>query len=215
MYKLFTITILTSFSIIRLCAQDDFESEMRNHPYFINNQNKIKDSFYQHTCKGAPYIVLSDIDNLVIPGLFLSKLSSIINTDNCYIEMDSIYASNASLVWEFKQNEEFNIYDLCKDEKLLDDIYIWFDVEFVNYVEATIYIDYSINIDLIRSWIEQLSGTELWSPEIRFLSQLPAIVDPSEVVSIVLMSLSLSLLATLYPAWRAARLDPVDALRYE
>ena len=76
-------------------------------------------------------------------------------------------------------------------------------------------LTFSINIDLIRSWIEQLSGTELWSPEIRFLSQLPAIVDPSEVVSIVLMSLSLSLLATLYPAWRAARLDPVDALRYE
>ena len=83
------------------------------------------------------------------------------------------------------------------------------------FVGVVLGLTISINIDLIRSWIEQLSGTELWSPEIRFLSQLPAIVDPSEVVSIVLMSLSLSLLATLYPAWRAARLDPVDALRYE
>ena len=142
MYKLFAITILTSFSIIRLCAQDDFESEMRNHPYFINNQNKIKDSFYQHTCKGAPYIVLSDIDNLVIPGLFLSKLSSIINTDNCYIEIDSLVAYPIPRV-EYEQNKYYNFMDICKDEKLLDDIYIWFDVQFINYVEATIYIDYS------------------------------------------------------------------------
>ena len=74
---------------------------------------------------------------------------------------------------------------------------------------------FASNIDKIREWLERLSGTELWSPEIRFLSQLPAIVDPMEVVTVVLMSLALSLLATIYPSWRAARLDPVDALRYE
>ena len=74
---------------------------------------------------------------------------------------------------------------------------------------------FSIHIDLIRKWLEQFSGTELWSPEIRFLSQLPAIVDPTEVIMIVLMSLILSLLATLYPSWKASKVDPVDALRYE
>ena len=76
-------------------------------------------------------------------------------------------------------------------------------------------LTFASNIDKMREWLERLSGTELWSPEIRFLSQLPAIVDPMEVATVVLMSLALSLLATIYPSWRAARLDPVDALRYE
>ncbi len=76
-------------------------------------------------------------------------------------------------------------------------------------------LGFAKNIDAIRQGLEQLSGTELWSPEIRFLSQLPAIVDAGEVTTVILMSLGLSLLATLYPSWRAARLDPVDALRYE
>jgi lipoprotein-releasing system permease protein len=71
------------------------------------------------------------------------------------------------------------------------------------------------NIDVIRRWLEGLTGTELWSPEIRFLSQLPARVESTEVVMVVGMALALSFLATLYPSWRAARLDPVEALRYE
>jgi lipoprotein-releasing system permease protein len=71
------------------------------------------------------------------------------------------------------------------------------------------------NIEHIRRFIESLSGTDLFSAEIYFLSKLPAEVDPGEVVSVVLMALGLSLAATIYPAWRAARLDPVEALRYE
>ncbi|MDP6345690.1 MAG: lipoprotein-releasing ABC transporter permease subunit [Alphaproteobacteria bacterium] len=74
---------------------------------------------------------------------------------------------------------------------------------------------FCLNIETIRQWLEQLMGTELWSPEIRFLSQIPADVNNAEVVSVVLMALALSFLATLYPAWRAARIDPVEALRYE
>lgn len=71
------------------------------------------------------------------------------------------------------------------------------------------------NIETIRQWIQMLTGTNLFSPEVYFLSQLPAVVDPNEVATVVIMSLTLSLLATLYPSWRAARLDPVEALRYE
>jgi lipoprotein-releasing system permease protein len=71
------------------------------------------------------------------------------------------------------------------------------------------------NIESVRQVLQSLTGTELFSPEIYFLSRLPAIVDPVEVVQVVAMALFLSFLAPLLPAWRAARLDPVEALRYE
>ncbi|MFO7483876.1 lipoprotein-releasing ABC transporter permease subunit, partial [Oceanibaculum nanhaiense] len=74
---------------------------------------------------------------------------------------------------------------------------------------------FCLNIESIRKGVEFLTGTELFSAEIYFLSRLPAKVDSSEVVTVVLMALILSFLATIYPAWRAARQDPVEALRYE
>ena len=63
--------------------------------------------------------------------------------------------------------------------------------------------------------VQGLTGAELWAAEIRFLSQLPAKVESGDVLSVVAMGLILSFLATIYPAWRAARVDPVEALRYE
>jgi len=71
------------------------------------------------------------------------------------------------------------------------------------------------NIEAIRQFLSSLTGTQLFNPEIYFLSKMPAEMDTGEVVAVVAMSLTLSLLATLYPSWRAARLDPVEALRYE
>ncbi len=76
-------------------------------------------------------------------------------------------------------------------------------------------IAFTENIEAIRQWIQGLTGNDLFAAEIYFLSKLPAVVDPAEVVSVVLMGLGLSFLATLYPAWRAAKLDPAEALRYE
>jgi lipoprotein-releasing system permease protein len=76
-------------------------------------------------------------------------------------------------------------------------------------------ITFAANIETIRQWLQVLTGTNLFSAEIYFLSHLPARIETSDVLSVVLMSLALSLLATLYPSWRAARLDPVEALRYE
>jgi lipoprotein-releasing system permease protein len=71
------------------------------------------------------------------------------------------------------------------------------------------------NIESIRQFISWMTSTELFSPELYFLSKLPAEVDVGETSAVVIMALTLSFLATLYPSWRAARLDPVDALRYE
>lgn len=74
---------------------------------------------------------------------------------------------------------------------------------------------FCLNIETLRQWLSSLSGTELFSPEVYFLSRMPAEVDPGEVTAVVAMALFLSFAATLYPAWRAASLDPVEALRYE
>ncbi|MBI4969765.1 MAG: lipoprotein-releasing ABC transporter permease subunit [Rhodospirillales bacterium] len=74
---------------------------------------------------------------------------------------------------------------------------------------------FSLNIETIRRGLEALTNTELFAAEIYFLSRLPARVDPFEVMVVALMALGLSLAATIYPSWRAARLDPVEALRYE
>ena len=71
------------------------------------------------------------------------------------------------------------------------------------------------NIETIRGFLASLTGTELFSPEVYFLSRLPANPDLRETLTVVLMALTLSVAATLYPSWRAAKLDPVEALRYE
>ena len=72
-----------------------------------------------------------------------------------------------------------------------------------------------LNIESIRQFISWLTSTELFSPELYYLSRLPAQMNFGETSSVVLMAMVLSFLATLYPSWRAARLDPVEALRYE
>jgi lipoprotein-releasing system permease protein len=73
---------------------------------------------------------------------------------------------------------------------------------------------FTANIQKIQEFVSWMLNRQLWDPTLRFLSQVPADVDPGEVAAIVAMSLVLSLVATLYPSWRASRIDPVEALRY-
>ncbi len=73
----------------------------------------------------------------------------------------------------------------------------------------------AFNTERIQLWLEGMMGHKLFTDELYFLSHLPSKVEGSEVMSVVLMSLALSFLATIYPARRAARLDPAEALRYE
>ena len=73
----------------------------------------------------------------------------------------------------------------------------------------------AINAETIRSWLAEVIGISIFPPEVFFLSELPSRVDMGEVGVILAMALGLSFLATIYPAWRAAQYEPVEALRYE
>ncbi len=76
-------------------------------------------------------------------------------------------------------------------------------------------VEFAAHIEQIRQVVQAIIGTDLFSAEIYFLTQIPAKVETGDVVVVVAMAFGLSFLATLYPSWRAARLDPVEALRYE
>ena len=71
------------------------------------------------------------------------------------------------------------------------------------------------NAEAIRSTVSNTLGVAIFPPEVFFLSSLPSKTDPLEVTIVICLALGLSFLATLYPAWRAAQYDPVEALRYE
>lgn len=75
-------------------------------------------------------------------------------------------------------------------------------------------LGFATHIEGIQRWLESLTGTSLFQAEIYFLSRLPCQVNPNEVVGIVILALAVTVLAALYPAWQATRMEPVDALRY-
>jgi lipoprotein-releasing system permease protein len=71
------------------------------------------------------------------------------------------------------------------------------------------------NLDVVIPAIETLTGATLWNKEVYLISEIPSQVLASDVVKIVTLSFTLTLVATLYPSWRASRVNPAEALRYE
>jgi lipoprotein-releasing system permease protein len=71
------------------------------------------------------------------------------------------------------------------------------------------------NIESLRQFVSWMTSREVFAPELYFLSRLPAEIDTGETTAVIVIALAMSLAATIYPSWRAARLDPVEALRYE
>ena len=82
-------------------------------------------------------------------------------------------------------------------------------------VGTAIGVVFCLNIERLRLFLQSATGTTLFDPTVYYLTHLPAKLDAGTVIEIMLMALVLSLLATLYPSWRAARTDPVEALRHE
>jgi len=73
----------------------------------------------------------------------------------------------------------------------------------------------SSNIEAIRNFLTNILGSELFSAEIYFLSKLPSNININEVIMVILVSILLTLLASIFPAWKASRISPAEALRYE
>jgi lipoprotein-releasing system permease protein len=73
----------------------------------------------------------------------------------------------------------------------------------------------SSNIESIRNFLTNILGSELFSAEIYFLSKLPSNININEVIMVIFVSIFLTLLASIFPAWKASRISPAEALRYE
>jgi lipoprotein-releasing system permease protein len=73
----------------------------------------------------------------------------------------------------------------------------------------------AFNLEKITGFVEDLFGFKILASDVYYIDKLPSQVNPLDVMLIVITTILISLLATLYPSWRASKLDPAEALRYE
>ena len=76
-------------------------------------------------------------------------------------------------------------------------------------------VSLALNIDVVVPFIERMLGTQFMSKEVYYISNLPSELQWKDVTTITGVSFVLSLVATIYPSWRASRVNPAEALRYE
>jgi lipoprotein-releasing system permease protein len=72
----------------------------------------------------------------------------------------------------------------------------------------------AINLEVIVAWIEKMAGIQFLPGDVYYISELPSEVNPWDLITIIVVTIGISFLATLYPSWQAARLDPSEGLRY-
>jgi lipoprotein-releasing system permease protein len=73
----------------------------------------------------------------------------------------------------------------------------------------------ALNLETVTGFVENLFGFKILSGDVYYIDKLPSQVNPLDVTLIVVTAILISLLATLYPSWRASKLDPAETLRYE
>ena len=153
MYKLLPILL---FAVV--ASQDDFDTFLKYHPTTVNNQNIYREAYFQLKCNGntLSFEYNLDIEGVLLPEFIRLNFNSILNPNNYFIEIDSVSTQGFLFDMEHKENEFYSRLEICADKTILDDIYIWRSIQFIKYVQATIYIDYSINIDLIQSAVDGL-----------------------------------------------------------
>ncbi len=83
------------------------------------------------------------------------------------------------------------------------------------FLGTTLGLTAALNLEKITGFIEGLFGFKILASDVYYIDKLPSQVNPFDIVLIVTTAILISLLATLYPSWRASKLDPAEALRYE
>ena len=149
MYKVFPILL---FAL--LISQDDIDTYLKHHPSTVNKQHIYRESYYQFMCLGDSVNVDNEDFDVVIllPDFISLNFNSILNPNNYFIKIDSVSVLGDYLFdIEHKENKYFSRFEICEDKRLLEDYYFWRSVGFINYVEAEIYIDNSIDLNLIES----------------------------------------------------------------
>ncbi len=178
--------------------KDDIMQIIKDKPYYITDWREANASFLESIDVQANVLFLI-LALIIIVAAFnvISGMVMLVNDKNKEIAiLRTIGMKRRSIIW---------IFVICGSAiGVLGTLF-----------GLGIGLSFAHNIDSIRLWLEGMTNTKLFAAEIYFLSKLPAEVRMEDVINITALSLGLSLLSTIYPAWKASRIDPAEALKYE